>query len=315
VPAPRSTSKGQMKKNNQSEEKRGQRIVLVGASNLGHSVPHFDGTDMVFVPVIKPGWVATVENVVELAGTVKGLVPTTSLFVFDLFGNSSVRFEQFDGTTALPFRSNGKYHLGGKVVVAPSEIFRRVLENVIPVLKEKGNKPCVIVPPLLRYLFAWCCSDKGHCTNMHEKDYQDTLMSGFIQLRTSLIKQLVSHGLTNFKVMDSCCATNCSLTASISERIVELRKVTSRYRNIAERSIACISTMLAGESKLTSQQKPTVHFWRGIRSPRGSLLPKLGSSTPQMLHGRATRGTFRGSSRGTFGGNGRNRSFHPYRKW
>jgi hypothetical protein len=95
-------------KNNQSEEKHGQRIVLIGASNLGHSVPHLAGTDMVFVPVLKPGWVATVENVVELADTVKGLVSTTSQFVIDLFGNSSIRFEQFDGTTALPFRSNGK---------------------------------------------------------------------------------------------------------------------------------------------------------------------------------------------------------------
>jgi hypothetical protein len=235
-------------KNNQYEGKREQRIVLVGASNLGHSVPHFAGTDLAFVPVVKPGWVVTVVNVVELAGIVKGLAPTASMFLFDLFGNSSVCFEQFEGTTALPFRSNGKYRLGGKVVVAPSDIFRRVVENVIPVIKEKGNKPCVIIPPLPRYLFARCCSDKGHCTNMQEKNYQETLMSGFIQLRTCLIKQLVSHGLTNFKVMDSCCATNCSLTANISEQIVEMRKITSKdgvhfvdagYRNIAVASQQC----------------------------------------------------------------------------
>jgi hypothetical protein len=104
----------------------GQRIVLIGASNLGHTGRHFAGADMVFIPVIKPGWVATVENVAELTNVVKSLVPTTSLFVFDLFGNSSIQFEQFDGTTALPFRSNGKYHLGRKVVVAPTDIFRRV---------------------------------------------------------------------------------------------------------------------------------------------------------------------------------------------
>jgi hypothetical protein len=189
---------------------------------------HFAGANMVFIPVIKPGWVATVENVAELAGTVKGLVSTTSLFVFDLFGNSSIRFEQFDGTTALPFRSNGKYHLGGKVVVAPPDTFKRVVENVIPVLKEKGTKPCVIIPPLPRYLFARCCSDKGHCSNMHEKDYQDVTMSGFIQLRSNLIWLLVASGLKNFKVMDSCCATNCSLTASVRERIVELRKVPAK---------------------------------------------------------------------------------------
>jgi hypothetical protein len=90
-------------------------------------------------------------------------------------------------------------------VTAPADIFRRVVENVIPVIKEKGSKPCLIIPPLPRYLFARCCSNTEHCINMHEKDYQETLMSGFIQLRTNLIKQLVSHGLTNFKVMDACC--------------------------------------------------------------------------------------------------------------
>jgi hypothetical protein len=34
---------------------------------------------------------------------------------------------------------------------------------------------------------------------MHEKNYQETVMSGFIQLRTSLIKQLAAQGLTILK--------------------------------------------------------------------------------------------------------------------
>jgi hypothetical protein len=100
---------------------------------------------------------------------------------------------------------------------------------------------------------------------MHEKGYQEATMAGFIQLRANLIRLLVSNGLTNFKVMDSCCATNCSLTASVRERIVELRKVTSKdgvhfiddgYRNIAERCTACISTMLSEECKPTCSKKP-----------------------------------------------------------
>jgi hypothetical protein len=66
-------------------------------------------------------------------------------FVFELFGNSSVRYEQFDGTTALPFKSNGRFHLGGKVVVTPTDVFKKLVDNVIPVFKAKGNKPCVIL--------------------------------------------------------------------------------------------------------------------------------------------------------------------------
>ncbi len=149
-------------------------------------------------------------------------------------------------------------------------------------------------------------------------------MSGFIQLRTSLIKQLAAQGLTNFKVMDACCPTNCSLTADISERIVEMRKITAKdgvhfvdagYRKIAERCTACIAVMLAGDSKVPSHRKPTIHFWRGFRSQRGLLLPKMGSSTHQSLLDVAARGSLRGSARGSFRTSGRNRSFHPYRKW
>jgi lysophospholipase L1-like esterase len=279
----------------------------VGASNLGHSVPHFDGTNFEFVPVIKPGWVATVENVAELAGIVKSLAPTATMFVFDLFGNSSIRFEQFDGTTALPFRMNGKYHLGGKIVTAPAEIFKRVIENVIPVIREKGNKPCVIIPPLPRYLFARCCSSPDHCTNMHEKNFQETLMRGFIQLRTNIIQQLAAQGLTNFKVMDACCPTNCSLTADVGERIVELKKITAKdgvhfvdagYRKIAERVTACIEAMMTGDCKPPGLRKPTVHFWRGFRSRRGSLLPRMGNSNHHLLPAVAARGSLRGSARG-----------------
>ncbi len=61
-------------------------------------------------------------------------------YVFDLLGNSSVCFEQFDGTTSLPFKSNGRFHLGGKVTVTPADVFKKVVDNVILALKAKGNK-------------------------------------------------------------------------------------------------------------------------------------------------------------------------------
>jgi hypothetical protein len=103
---------------------------------------------MEFTSVIKPGWVASAENIKELVKTVKESAQEAVAFVFDLFGKSSVRFKQFDGTMSLPFRSNGKYHLGGKVIVTPLETFKRIAESLVPILREKGNKPCVVIPPL-----------------------------------------------------------------------------------------------------------------------------------------------------------------------
>ncbi len=89
----------------------------------------------------------------------------------------------------------------------------------------KGDKPCVIIPPLLRCLFSRCCNDTSHCSNEKDKGFAEELLDGYVRLRNELIKQLVSHGLTKFKVMDSCCMTMCSKTAGIAERLTELRTV------------------------------------------------------------------------------------------
>jgi hypothetical protein len=73
-----------------------------------------------------PGWVPTTGNITDLKEKViKHGSQNITGFVFDLFGNTSVRFEQFDGSTALPFQSNGKYHLGGDAVVSPEIVLKK----------------------------------------------------------------------------------------------------------------------------------------------------------------------------------------------
>jgi hypothetical protein len=49
--------------------------------------------------------------------------------VFDLFGNSSFRFAQFDGLLSMPYKSTGRYHMAGKIVACPLPVFRRILES------------------------------------------------------------------------------------------------------------------------------------------------------------------------------------------
>jgi hypothetical protein len=197
----------------------GQKVTLVGASNLGHSLPHFTDEKLEFVAVTVPGWTPSPENIKNMISSVESKAADSAAFVFYLFGNSSVRFEQFDGTCALPFKSNGKFHLAGKVIVTPSETFKKIVENTVSIIKAAGHKPCVILPPLPRYLFARCCSDENHCTNANDKEFCKILLTGFAQLKRDLIGHLVRLGVTNFKVMDFCCTTTCSTTANISERL------------------------------------------------------------------------------------------------
>jgi hypothetical protein len=129
-----------------------QKVILVGASNLRNSRPHFDGACNRTIDATVPGWTATPENISSMCKNTAAMVPQASAFVFDILGNSVVRFEQFDGTTSLPYKSNGIFHLGGNVVVSSPEIFKKLVDSVTPVFKAKGDRPCVIVPPLPRFV-------------------------------------------------------------------------------------------------------------------------------------------------------------------
>jgi hypothetical protein len=175
-----------------------------------------------------PGWTCSPENVNKMMEEMETKATDVSAYVFDLLSNSTLRFEQFDGTTSLPFKSNGKFHYGGRILVASREIFKKTVDAILPILKAKGDKPCVILPPLQRCLFSQCCNDNSHCTNCKDQGFADELLAGYVRLRNELMKQLVFHGITAFKVMDSCCMTMCSKTASIADRLTELRVVMAK---------------------------------------------------------------------------------------
>jgi hypothetical protein len=184
----------------------------------------------------------------------------------------------------MPFKSNGRFHLGGKVTVTPSDVLKKVVDNVIPVFKAKGIKPCVIIPPTPRYLFSPCCSDSSHCTNANDSNFAEQMLSGLLHQRTELIHQLVQSGLSNFKVLDSCCMTDCAATASIPERIASLKKTTwsdgvhltsEGYKYLAQRAIACLKGLIYNPKTKT---KKSAYFRRGFRSPIGSALPRLRSA-------------------------------------
>jgi hypothetical protein len=297
-----------------------QKVLLVGASNLRRSVPHFADSSMQFEDVTSPGWTASAENIEKLRNIVETESKSVAGLVFDILGNSSVRYEQFDGTTSLPFNSDGKYHLGGKVVITPTDVFKKVVSNVLPIFKAKGKKPCVIVPPLPRYLFSRCCRDKNHCTNAMDAGYAEQLLSGFLRLRNDLIKLLVQSGLTEFKVLDECCTTDCKQTADIPERLNSLRETAWQdgvhfspkgYKHLADRATSCLKGLLTTPK---TKKKGGTYFWRGFRSPNGFDVPRSARGAWVDGRGLVSRGSTRGRARG---GNfsGHLSRYHPYNRW
>jgi hypothetical protein len=204
---------------------------------------------------------------------------------------------------------------------------------VLPIIRAKGTKPAVIIPPLPRHIFARCCSDPDHCNNVGENNFQKDLLQGFVHLRTNLIRLLVTQGKTNFKVMDSCCMTNCATTADTEERIKNLRKITAKdgvhfvdegYRTLAKRCLDCLNNLTGRvDAKPVKNGKPTVFFWRGFKSRRGSVTVKpaygvslhpFGGTSRNPVPGRG--GVPPGQPRGR-GGHWHSRpgTYHPYRRW
>jgi hypothetical protein len=99
--------------NSKESEAPEQKVILIGASNMSRASQFFSEYEPCIENHSVPGWTPTAENVRKMSELVEAKAKGGVAFVFDILSNSAVRYEQFDGTTALPFKSSGRYHLGG----------------------------------------------------------------------------------------------------------------------------------------------------------------------------------------------------------
>jgi hypothetical protein len=206
-----------------------QKVILLGASNLGHCAVRFRNLGIAVVDLTIPGWIATPENVTALMEKLDKIhCSTQDRIVFDLYGNLAYRFEQFDGTLSLPYKSDNRYHLAGKVVTCPLTVFKKIVDSTAILFASKKHCSVVIVPPLPRCLFGGCCKLAGHCPNVNEPDHVSKLLSEVIGLRNCLKRQVSGLGIANCRVLDTCCTTDFTPTADLQTRIRALREVTSQ---------------------------------------------------------------------------------------
>jgi hypothetical protein len=113
-----------------------QRVILIGGSNLGCCADRLRRLGKCVIDLTVPGWLASLENITQLATKLENMMCSErDTVVADLYGNLAYRFEQFDGSLSLPFKSTGKYHMAGNIVICPSSIFKRMMENTAAILK------------------------------------------------------------------------------------------------------------------------------------------------------------------------------------
>jgi hypothetical protein len=185
------------------DPKAKKHIVCIGSSIMKQTVPFLRAMGCSVTDLTRPGWLATTDNIEALISQMSKtqLEPGFSV-AFELLGNASYRFEQFDGTQALPQKENGRYHMKGPVVICETETYKKIIRSLSPVLLSAQDAVKVLIPPLPRYVFSPCCSNPQHCTNLGTEGAVEKLVNGVTNLRNILKKECGVMNIKNHWVLD-----------------------------------------------------------------------------------------------------------------
>jgi hypothetical protein len=163
------------------------------------------------------------------------------------------------------------------IVICPSPIFKRMMENTAVIFGAVKNSQLVVIPPLPQYLFTGCCNQTGHSLNLDKEGHPKRLLSDTIGLRNSLKKFVNTLGLSNCRVIDTCCVTDCTATSDIDSRTDALKYVMAKdgvhflstgYDNMVSSIVRTCADTLSVKPAAAKSSKS--HFWRGFRSVVGS---------------------------------------------
>ena len=109
-----------------------KHLVVVGASHMKRIVPLLTAAGFTVTDMSQSGWVASAENIDKLVADLSKLaIPTDFVAIFDLLGNASFRFKQYDGSQSLPYKTNHGYHLAGDVEVVNDSTYESLINSLL----------------------------------------------------------------------------------------------------------------------------------------------------------------------------------------
>ena len=165
-------------------------LGVAGASIMGQAFPLLRAAGAGVHNLTVPGWVASPINVSALLMAVGSITGENISTLMDLFSNSSIRFEQSDGTLAMPVKVGHHYHLPGDVRVADTDTFKKIFEHALLLIKKMSELgPVHLVPPIPRYLSSPCCNAPGHCSNRTNLNFDLEIVGDLNRIREFLKKK------------------------------------------------------------------------------------------------------------------------------
>ena len=288
-------------------------LILIGASHLKRTIPHLRRMGYEVIDITCPGRAVSAACVDEILNQLKGIeVPMNTVVVLDMFGNSSFRWEQEDGTLSTAVKIGGGYHLPGPVTVCNDTTFVKLVNIVMPLVSGAAGLRKVFVPPLPRYVFGPCCGEGAHCVNLKEENYAMTHLGRTEHLRHLLKAELHKQGVTKHWVMEGWRDIVGVENSTRKEDITSLRHVTGSdnvhftregYENLASsiHSTVTEKVQISAARPVTGPGtgKRASYFWRGFVSPVGSARPRFSAG--------AYNASKRGRPHPYRGGRGRNK--------
>jgi hypothetical protein len=185
-----------------TSDKEFTHCIIAGGSNMKKLCSHLTNLGITVLDLTKSGWTPTEANILALANEIREIPDTSNIpVIMDLLGNFAFRYEQSDGTQALPFKMGGKYHFDGKVIVCHNTLIRTTICSLKPIFDViKG--PALFCSPYPRCLYNGCCLEDGHCPGVDTAPYVTSLLDDTLALRAVCKSAILAMGLTQVWVPD-----------------------------------------------------------------------------------------------------------------
>jgi hypothetical protein len=297
-------------------------VHIFGGSNMRKVIPELEKNGFTVVDNTVPGWVPNPTNIAKLSEKLENM-SQDDIVIADILTNTTYRYEQVDGTLAMPYKSDGKYHYKGEIRVCTTANLKGIFSSLQPALL-KCKCHLMLTPPMPRHIHDRCCSSADHCTNVGSEKHAEKMLGHINSLRTACISNLEQLGVKNFSVPDIIKLTMPACTG-IPEYAAALKSLMKTDGvHFTDSGYSCIALGLTAHIKTVKSEKTEkisaavshvsgtkrsgkqTYYWRGFVSPIGIGRPANHKAAYLMSHTNPTAA--RG---GSGGGGGKMRSAYP----
>jgi len=295
--------------------------ILYGNSNVRQCAPALQALGFKVIDRTEIHWDGSEAAAKKITEDVSAHTDITdAAFVFDFLSPVSYRFAQPDGSSAMPVKFSGGFHLLGEVVVAEDSLIRSCIDRLAPALGKMCLKPTILIPPLPRFVFGGCCKQRGHAPGSGTVENAKKMIEQLGHVRKVAKTEVQKLGLPNWWIADTLGALGGEDPLSNLKTVIAPDNVHfsgSGYAKLGGEIKKCIE--LISKKEETKQVEGIKYHWHGFNSLRGAPGPR--STAPASCRGRGNHNC-RGPKGGAGGGGGggrmrgsgswRGQRQHPY---